>query len=108
MKSNDSHKQAYKWPCLKHRRPTVNILLTALTGTQHAIFDSIGFSGGIPASAGLRAEAAVNFTAGKYLTLSSKVSRGIKDTPEYLPSDDYVQGIDAAARMGVVLSDTAT
>lgn len=82
--------------------------LIALIGTQQADYGKIGFSGTDPASAGLRAEAAVNFTAGKYLTLSSKVSRGIKDTPEYLASDDYVQDIDAAARMGVVLSDTDT
>jgi hypothetical protein len=86
----------------------MNEVLTALIGTPQADYGSIGFSGGIPASAGLRAEAAVNFTAGKYLTLSSKVSRGIKDTPEYLASDDYVQDMDAASRMGVVLSDTTT
>jgi hypothetical protein len=49
----------------------------------------------------------LNFTAGKYLTLSSKVSRGNKDTPEYLASDDYVQNVDTATRMGVILSDTA-
>jgi hypothetical protein len=86
----------------------MNEILTALIGTQQADYGGISFSDGIPVSAGLRAEAAVNFTAGKYLTLSSKVSRGIKDAPEYLASDDYVQDIDAASRMGVVLSDTMT
>jgi hypothetical protein len=82
--------------------------LTTSLGTRLAEYDNINFSGGPPASAGLRAEAAVNFTAGKYLTLSSKISRGIKDTPEYLASDDYVQSMDAAARMSVVISDAAT
>lgn len=82
--------------------------LIAPAGTKEADYGSIGLSDGDPASAGLSAEAAVNFTAGKYLTLSSKVSRGTKDTPEYLASDDYVQDIDAATRIGVVLSDTAT
>jgi hypothetical protein len=86
----------------------MNDVLTTLIGTQQADYGGIGFSDEIPVSAGLRAEAAVNFTAGKYLTLSSKVSRGIKDIPEYLASDDYVQDIDAASRMGVVLSDTTT
>lgn len=77
-------------------------------GSQQADYDNINFSGGAQASAGLRAEAAVNFTAGKYLTLSSKVSRGIKDTPEYLPSDDYVQDMEAAAGISVVISDATT
>jgi len=86
----------------------MNENLTTLLGTRLAEYDNVNFSGGPPASAGLRAEAAVNFTAGKYLTLSSKVSRGIKDTPEYLASDDYLQNMDAAARMGVILSDAAT
>ncbi|GAB7325025.1 hypothetical protein MBLNU13_g08823t2 [Cladosporium sp. NU13] len=83
-------------------------LLVAVLGSEQAEYGSINFSGGVPASAGLRAEAAVNLTAGKYLTLSNKISRGIKDTPEYLASDDYVQDIDAASRMGVVLSDSTT
>lgn len=50
----------------------------------------------------------MNFTAGKYLTLSNKISRGVKDMPEYLDAVDYVQSIDAATRMGVVLSDMDT
>lgn len=82
-------------------------LMTRL-GSRQADYDKINFSGGPQASAGLRAEAAVNFTAGKYLTLSSKVSRGTKDTPEYLPSDDYVQDMEAAARISVVISDATT
>jgi hypothetical protein len=108
VKLNDSHEITCNLPCLVHERSVMNQVLTALIGTQQADYGGISFSDGIPVSAGLRAEAAVNFTAGKYLTLSSKVSRGIKDTPEYLASDDYVQDIDAASRMGVVLSDTMT
>jgi hypothetical protein len=45
---------------------------------------------------------------GKWLTLSNKVSRGNNDTPEYLAEDDYVQSMDAAARMEVIISDSDT
>lgn len=101
-------RRARKWSTLgwKHH-PTIEDLTTWL-GSQRADYDNINFSGGPQASAGLRAEAAVNFTAGKYLTLSSKVSRGIKDTPEYLASDDYVQDMEAATQTSVIISDATT
>jgi hypothetical protein len=82
--------------------------LTSFVGSWRAQYKDIHFSGGQPASAGLHAEAGVNFTAGKFLTLSNKVSRGNKDTPEYLATDDYVQSMGAAVRMEVILSDSVT
>lgn len=50
----------------------------------------------------------MTISAGKYVNVGTKIMRGIKDTPEYLKTEDYVRNIDAATRWKVVLSDVTT
>lgn len=79
-----------------------------ITGTPAAEYASIGYAKGQSPNAGVRAESAATVTAGKYITVGLKFMRGLKDTPEFLKLDDYVQSIEQAAQWKVVLSDVSS
>ncbi|KAK3717571.1 hypothetical protein LTR37_005637 [Vermiconidia calcicola] len=79
-----------------------------LKGTLEATYDSIDWSDSEPVKSGIFAQSALSISAGKVITIGTKIYFGNKDTPIYLQPFTYEEHVLEASTWFVVLSDTLT